>query len=82
MADEQFLQLLKTRGLTLEVYKKQVAESLLITKVVNAEVRSRLTVLDTELQKHIAPNSSSIKWQGARRSAISCFSSPLCHRAR
>ena len=34
VADEQFLQLLKTRGLTLEAYKKQVAESLLITKVV------------------------------------------------
>ena len=51
VADEQFLQLLKTRGLTLEMYKKQVAESLLITKVVNAEVRSRLTVLDTELQE-------------------------------
>ena len=51
VADEQFLQLLKTRGLSLEMYKKQVAESLLITKVVNAEVRSRLTVLDTELQE-------------------------------
>ncbi len=49
VADEQFLQLLKTRGLTLEAYKKQVAESLLITKVVNAEVRSRLTVLDTHI---------------------------------
>src|SRR5262249_50220436 len=51
LADEQFVQLLKTRGLTLEAYKKQVAEGLLITKVVNAEVRSRLTVLDTELQQ-------------------------------
>jgi peptidyl-prolyl cis-trans isomerase SurA len=51
LADEQFLQLLKTRGLTLETYKKQVHEGLLVTKVVNAEVRSRLTVLDTELQE-------------------------------
>ena len=51
VADEQFLQLLKTRGLTLETYKKQVHEGLLVTKVVNAEVRSRLTVLDTELQE-------------------------------
>ena len=50
LADEQFLQLLKTRGLTLEAYKRQVYEGLLVTKVVNAEVRSRLTVLDTELQ--------------------------------
>ena len=77
MADEQFLQLLKTRGLTLEAYKKQVAESLLITKVVNAEVRSRLTVLDTELQETYRTNNSSIKWQGARRSAISCFFPPM-----
>ncbi|MBM3224022.1 MAG: hypothetical protein FJZ47_09500 [Candidatus Tectomicrobia bacterium] len=51
LSDEQFLQLLKTRGLTLEAYKKQVYEGLLVSKVVNAEVRSRLTVLDTELQQ-------------------------------
>lgn len=50
VADEQFLQLLKTRGLTLETYKKQVQEGLLVAKVVNAEVRSHLTVLDGELQ--------------------------------
>jgi parvulin-like peptidyl-prolyl isomerase len=50
LADEQFLQLLKTRGLTLELYKKQIYEGMLVSKVVNAEVRSRLTVLDTELQ--------------------------------
>lgn len=51
LADEQFVQLLKVRGLTLETYKKQVQESILVAKVVNAEVRSRLTVLDTELQQ-------------------------------
>ncbi|MGE3537479.1 MAG: SurA N-terminal domain-containing protein, partial [Candidatus Tectimicrobiota bacterium] len=41
LADEQFLQLLKARGLTLETYKKQVQEGILVAKVVNAEVRSR-----------------------------------------
>lgn len=51
LADEQFLQLLKSRGLSLETYRKQVAEGLLVAKVVNAEVRSRLTVLDSELQE-------------------------------
>jgi peptidyl-prolyl cis-trans isomerase SurA len=51
LADEQFLQLLKSRGMTLETYKKQVYEGLLVAKVVNAEVRSRLTVLDSELQE-------------------------------
>ncbi len=51
LADEQFVQLLKARGLTLETYKKQVQESILVAKVVNAEVRSRLTVLDSELKE-------------------------------
>jgi parvulin-like peptidyl-prolyl isomerase len=51
LVDEQFLQLLKSRGLTLEAYKKQVHEGLLVAKTVNAEVRSRLTVLDSELQE-------------------------------
>jgi len=51
VADEQFLQLLKARGLTLETYKKQVQEGILVSKVVNAEVRSHLTVLDSELQE-------------------------------
>ena len=76
VADEQFLQLLKTRGLTLEAYKKQVAESLLITKVVNAKCVHASRSSIPNCKKHIAPNNSSIKWQGARRSAISCFSSP------
>ena len=51
LADEQFVQLLKSRGLTLETYKKQVHEGLLVAKVVNAEVRSHLTVLDSELRE-------------------------------
>src|SRR5262245_48057378 len=50
VADEQFLQLLKTRGLTLEAYKKQVDERLLITKVVNADVRLTLRVIDTVMK--------------------------------
>lgn len=51
ITDEQLGQMLQSRGLTLETYRQQVREGLLITKVVNAEVRSRLIVLDTELQE-------------------------------
>jgi peptidyl-prolyl cis-trans isomerase SurA len=51
ITDEQLRQMLHSRGLTLETYRQQVREGLLITKVVNAEVRSRLIVLDTELQE-------------------------------
>jgi len=51
LTDEQLGQMLHSRGLTLETYRQQVREGLLITKVVNVEVRSRLIVLDTELQE-------------------------------
>jgi peptidyl-prolyl cis-trans isomerase SurA len=50
ISDDQWEQMLKSRGLTLASYREQVREGLLIAKVVNAEVRSRLVVTDTELQ--------------------------------
>ncbi len=54
ISDAQLTQMLKSRGLTLETYREQVREGLLVAKVVNAEVRSRLVVLDTELQERYA----------------------------
>jgi parvulin-like peptidyl-prolyl isomerase len=51
VSSEQLGQILQTRGLTLEAYRAQVREGLLVAKVVNAEVRSRLVVMDTELQQ-------------------------------
>ena len=51
ISDDQLVQLLKSRGMTLETYRQQIREGLLVTKVVNAEVRSRLIILDSELQE-------------------------------
>jgi peptidyl-prolyl cis-trans isomerase SurA len=51
ISHEQLEQMLQRRGLTLQTYREQVREGLLVAKVVNAEVRSRLIVLDTELQE-------------------------------
>jgi peptidyl-prolyl cis-trans isomerase SurA len=51
ISDEQLVQMLRSRGMTLETYRQQVREGLLVTKVVNAEVRSRLIILDSELQE-------------------------------
>lgn len=50
ISDDQLNQMLKSRGLTMEAYRTQVQEGLLIAKVVNAEVRSRLVIQDTELR--------------------------------
>jgi peptidyl-prolyl cis-trans isomerase SurA len=51
VSNEQLEQMLQSRGMTLEAYRQQVREGLLVAKVVNAEVRSRLVVLDTELRE-------------------------------
>ena len=51
ISDDQLVQMLKSRGMTLEGYRQQIREGLLVTKVVNAEVRSRLIILDSELQE-------------------------------
>ncbi|MGQ4807934.1 Chaperone SurA [Candidatus Entotheonellaceae bacterium PAL068K] len=51
ISDAQLAQMLQSRGLSLEAYRQQVREGLLLAKVVNADVRSRLVVLDTELQE-------------------------------
>jgi parvulin-like peptidyl-prolyl isomerase len=51
LSDAQLQDMLQSRGMTMESYRKQIRESLLVSKVVNVEVRSRLVVLETELQE-------------------------------
>ena len=51
ISDDQLEQLLKSRGMSLDTYRQQIREGLLVTKVVNAEVRSRLIILDSELEE-------------------------------
>jgi parvulin-like peptidyl-prolyl isomerase len=51
VSDAQLQDLLQSRGMTLASYRKQIQESLLVSKVVNVEVRSRLVILETELQE-------------------------------
>jgi parvulin-like peptidyl-prolyl isomerase len=51
ITDEQLQQMLQSRGLTMEAYREQVRRGLLVGKVVNVEVRSRLAILDSELEE-------------------------------
>ncbi len=49
ISNEELQQLLQSRGLTMESYEEQIRRSVLVSKVVNAEVRSRLVIMETEL---------------------------------
>lgn len=51
LSDAQLQDMLQSRGMTMESYRKQIRESLLVSKVVNVEVRSRLVIMETELQE-------------------------------
>lgn len=51
ITDEQLQQMLQSRGLTVDAYREQVRSGLLVSQVVNTEVRSRLVILDTELEE-------------------------------
>lgn len=51
LSDAQFEEILQSRGMTVEEYRAQVRRTLLLSKVVNFEVRSRLAITETELQE-------------------------------
>ncbi len=51
ISDAQLQQMLESRGLTLEAYQEQIRHGLLVSKVVNAEVRSRIVLMEKELRE-------------------------------
>ncbi len=51
LTDEQLEEILQSRGLTIEAHREQISRSLLVTRVVNFEVQSRLVITESELQE-------------------------------
>jgi peptidyl-prolyl cis-trans isomerase SurA len=51
ISDAEFEHMLASRGITMEAYRKQIRDNLLISRVVNIEVRSRLAIEETELRE-------------------------------
>lgn len=51
ISDAEFEQMLASRGISMEAYRKQIRDNLLISRVVNIEVRSRLAIDEAELRE-------------------------------
>ncbi len=51
LTDAQLEEILQSRGLTIEAHREQISRSLLVNRVVNFEVQSRLVVTESELQE-------------------------------
>ena len=57
--DQGLSQLLASKGLSPEVYKRQVREDIFKTRVVGSHVRNKITVTDEEVQRRMSGGSSS-----------------------
>jgi peptidyl-prolyl cis-trans isomerase SurA len=53
MSDAEFKESLKKEGFTFEEYRKRLSEQIILGKVVNQQVRSKILVPEGEMQKYI-----------------------------
>lgn len=60
MTDSAFLDSLKKEGLTFDEYKKRLREQIVISKVVNQEIRSKIVVSDVDVKKYLDENKEMI----------------------
>jgi len=56
MSDDAFHESLKQEGLTFAEYKKRLWEQIVISKLVNSQIRNKIVVTDEDLKKFVAEN--------------------------
>ena len=56
MSDDAFSESLKNEGFTLAEYKKRLSEQILISKLVNLQIRNKIVVTDEDLRKYVTGN--------------------------
>ncbi len=61
MSDDAFKESLKNEGLTFEEYKKRLSEQILISKLVNIQIRNKIVVTDEELRKYVKENKEALE---------------------
>lgn len=54
----RFEELLKKEGLTVKKYRKQVEQDIIRTKILSLRVRSKINVLDEDVEKYLSQNKS------------------------
>ena len=56
MSEAAFGESLKSEGFTYEEYKKRLREQIIISKLVNMEIRNKIVITDEDLNKFVAEN--------------------------
>ncbi|MFZ2199131.1 MAG: peptidylprolyl isomerase, partial [Thermodesulfovibrionales bacterium] len=60
MSDAAFSESLKQEGLTFAEYKKRLWEQIVISKLVNSQIRNKIVVTDEDLKKFVAENKEAL----------------------
>ncbi len=56
MGDKEFNESLKKEGFTIEEYKKRLAEQIILSKVVNQQVKNKIAISDEEVKEYMDKN--------------------------
>lgn len=56
MTDEMFMEALKKEGFTISEYKKKISEQIIINRLIDQEIRSKIIVTEREIDRHISEN--------------------------
>jgi peptidyl-prolyl cis-trans isomerase SurA len=56
MSQSDFVESLKKEGLTLDEYKKRLSEQILINKVVTYQIRNKIVISDSEVNRYVEAN--------------------------
>jgi peptidyl-prolyl cis-trans isomerase SurA len=71
MSDAELAESLKKEGYTLDEYRKRLREQILVSKVVNRDVRSKILVAEPDVHKYVEAHRSSLEGgEGYRISQI------------
>jgi peptidyl-prolyl cis-trans isomerase SurA len=61
MSDSAFLESLKGEGYSYDEYKKRLREQIIISKLVNTQIRSKIVVTDEDINKFVAENKKALE---------------------
>jgi peptidyl-prolyl cis-trans isomerase SurA len=74
--DAAFLESMKKEGFTLDEYKRRLAEQIILGRVVTQQVRNKVVVSESEIEKHIAENKGVLADEEAYRIKQIFFKKP------
>jgi peptidyl-prolyl cis-trans isomerase SurA len=76
MTDAQLKESLKKEGFTLEEYKRRLQEQIIVSKVVNRQIRSKILVTERDVQKYIDENGKALEDSDGYRISVIFFKKP------